>query len=97
MTAGDSAPTPLLRPRLVQPRWFALPFVGLTLFVLSFSLESTRRTERWASLCFLVCTLLLFHRRLPPLLPPGHPAERRDGECWREVCDVLAAESLAGY
>lgn len=91
--ASPARREPLL-PQLVQPRWFALPFLAVIIGLLIGSLETTRRTDRWAGICFLVCTLLLFFHFLPPLFAPSHPAGRPEGDCWKEVCDVLAAEAV---
>jgi hypothetical protein len=85
-----------LRRHLVYPRWFVIPFIAIHLVLLTQSLESTRRTDRWASICFLTCALLLFHQRLPPLFATMHPAGHPGGACWDEVQDLLAADDIAG-
>lgn len=86
-----------LQSLLGHPRWFTLPFLTVVFFILLGSLETSRTGDRWTSICFVLCSFLLFFHHLPARFPHAHPAGQPGGECWTEVCDVLAAETIAGY
>lgn len=91
------AHSPPLGSVLVHPRAFVIPFLCVLFALLLGSPETNRCVDRWASLCFVLCSLLLFFHRLPDRFHRTHPAGHPEGACWSEVCDVLAAEAIAGY